>query len=57
MEYVECGKLLNYIRRYRKDNSYYNDEYCRFAIADLILFSYHAAKGMEFISSYGVSKL
>ncbi|XP_074597886.1 tyrosine kinase receptor Cad96Ca-like [Brevipalpus obovatus] len=54
MEYVECGKLLNYLRRYRKENSYYNDEYCRVAIADLILFSYHAAKGMEFISSYGI---
>ena len=55
MEYVECGKLLNYLRRYRKENSYYNDDYCRVAIGDLILFSYQAAKGMEFISNYGVS--
>ncbi|XP_015787901.1 tyrosine kinase receptor Cad96Ca [Tetranychus urticae] len=54
MEYVEHGKLLNYIRQYRKDNRYYNDGYYRFTIADLILFSYHIAKGMEFISSYGI---
>jgi serine/threonine protein kinase len=64
MEYVSNGKLLSYLRSHRTERTYYNnnDNYSSkiegfkktLSSADLVLFAYQIAKGMEFISSHGV---
>lgn len=63
LEYISNGKLLSYLRSHRADGTYYNqssqtsDEFKeKLSSSDLISFAYQVAKGMEFISSHGVSQ-
>ena len=63
MEFVSKGKLLSYLRKHRTDKTYYSTPYNSkidskeksLSSNDLVLFAYQIAKGMEFISSHGVS--
>lgn len=50
LEYAENGKLLNYLRKYQNGE----DAFCRLTFTDLVIFAFQSAKGMQFISSYGV---
>ena len=57
MEFVSKGKLLSYLRKHRTDKTYYSNPKTDKILTskDLVLFAHQIAKGMEFISSHGVS--
>ncbi|RWS29228.1 tyrosine kinase receptor Cad96Ca-like protein [Leptotrombidium deliense] len=54
IEFVENGKLLSFLRDYRKPKEYYNESDVYLTTSDLLSFAHSCAKGMEFISSYGI---
>lgn len=59
MEYVMYGKLLTFLRDHRTRRDYYNfsDDAATLTARDLTVFAYCVARGMEYLSSKGVSLL
>ena len=57
MEYVTLGKLQTFLRNSRMEKNYHNSSGKSKTLTsrDLISFMYQVAKGMEFLSSRGVS--
>lgn len=58
MEYAENGKLQSYLRDCRASNKQYGSisDRCQPSVTskELIKFSYHIAKGMEYVASQGI---
>ncbi|KAG9510454.1 PRKCA-binding protein, partial [Fragariocoptes setiger] len=56
MEYMERGQLQSYLRASRRDRTYDNMHGSSDTLTsrDLVKFSYHVARGMDYITSLGV---